>query len=146
MARAKADSEQATSEKALFEAAYHRYVAKWSLTVSHELVHGWLCYLGGHREAMTPKDMKPPGYVNSLRGEAGRVWEIRALGGSSNYWVLTHEPEFFLRRVLGKPSYIRTGSVWLEFTRNGCQRMAKVTPEAIKDLAHGSTSPLTPGP
>ncbi|KAK4154884.1 hypothetical protein C8A00DRAFT_32329 [Chaetomidium leptoderma] len=44
------------------------------------------------------------------------------------------EPEFFLR----KPSSIRTGSVWLEFTRDGCQRMAKVTPEAIEDLAHGT--------
>ncbi len=141
MAQAKADSEQATADKALFEAAYHRYVAHWSLTVSHELVHGWLCYLGGQM-ALTPIDMKPPGYKNKVRGEAGRVWEIRALGGTYS-WTMTQEPAFFLRKVLGEYSAIRTGSIWIEFTRDGCCRMAKLTPETIKDLAHGSKSPLT---
>ena len=143
MAQAKADSEQATADKALFEEAYHRYVAEWSLIMSHELVHGWLCYLGGHKKADTPVDMKPPYYENKFRGEAGRVWEIRALGGTIS-WTMSQEPKFFLRRVLGEYASIRTGSIWIQFTRDEWLRMAKVTPEAIKDLAHGSKCPFDP--
>lgn len=138
MAQVKADAERATADKALFEAAYHRYMAKWSLTMAHELVHGWLCYLGGHK-SLTPVDMKPPYYENDLRGESGRVWEIRAVGGETS-WKLAQDPEFFLR----KPEAIRAGSLWLESTKNGLQRMAKVTPEAMRDLAQGSTSPPNP--
>jgi hypothetical protein len=113
-------------------------MAKWSLTIAHELVHGWLCYLGGH-ESLTPMDMKPPYYNNALRGESGRTWEIRAVGGQTG-WRLAQDTKFLLH----KPDVIRAGSLWLQFTKGGWQRMAKVTPEAMRDLAHGSTFPPDP--
>ena len=88
---------------------------------------------------MTPRDMKPPYYENSLRGESGRVWEIRALGGQTS-WTLAQDSEFFLR----EPEAIRAGSLWLEFTKDGWQRMAKVTPKATRNLVQGSMSSPDP--
>jgi hypothetical protein len=83
--------------------------------------------------------MKPPYYKNEKRGESGRVWEIRAVGGQTS-WRLAQDHEFFLR----EPEAIRAGSLWLESTKGGWSRMAKVTPEAMRDLAQGSTSPTDP--
>ncbi|KAK4097274.1 hypothetical protein N658DRAFT_294955 [Parathielavia hyrcaniae] len=46
---------------------------------------------------------------------------------------MSQEEQFFLH----KPESIRAGFIWLEFRKGGYQRMAKVTPEAMKDLANG---------
>ncbi|KAK3897178.1 hypothetical protein C8A05DRAFT_39274, partial [Staphylotrichum tortipilum] len=131
-AQAKWDYEYAHVDRALFEESYLGHLGLWALIMAHELVHAWLSFLAGDGALLTPIEFTPPGHVNSLRGESGRTWEIRALGGMVRATVST-EHRFALR----DPCPIRAASLWVEFTKHGEQRRAEVSPEALMDLGRG---------
>jgi hypothetical protein len=112
----------------LYLEAYERYLTKWTITIAHETVHAFLTFLAGHEFALTPKDVAPPGYANILRGESGRLWEVRALGGAVE-WRMSEEKDFFGRGI-------RAGSIWLKFCHD--DEAARVAPSAIRDFVAGS--------
>jgi hypothetical protein len=94
---------------------YEAYLAEWAITIGHELVHLFISFLGGDKERLTPISLAPLGCANSTRGEAGRMWELRALGGCVSYLRNTHS------ELLG------AGSLWLLKDNEALM----VTPEAI---------------
>lgn len=109
----------------LHKEIYEAYLVHWALTVVHELTHALTCSLSGHNKGtvkvMTPKHLVPQGLGNSSRGEAGRLWELRALGGWVT-WRQNHDCKL--------PG---AGSIWLLSGKDW--DAVRVDPKAIKAIA-----------
>ncbi len=112
----------------MYREAYETYITSWSLTTAHETVHAFLTYLAGNKYTLTPTEIRPLDFRNPLRGESGREWELRAVGG------MTRSMKNVQERFKKSPS-VRAPSLWLK----GNDKMAgRVSRETIENVALGS--------
>ncbi len=128
MAKAKSDYEAAKRIKKnpslpTYTAAYQATLAFRAFTVVHELVHCFVTFLGGAPWKETPVGLAPLPYRDAQRGEAGRTWEVWALGG----WV---ELYYSWGAATGE-----VGEIWLTKADG---RTARVDPDAIGRLVNRS--------
>jgi hypothetical protein len=120
----------ASEGDALYLEAYETYIASWAMTTAHETVHAFLTYLAGHKAALTPTEVAPLDDENTVRGESGRVWELRTFGGMQRIRKNCQE-----RFLFKKSPPVRAGSIWLK-TDTGT--VARISREAIANLVRGS--------
>ncbi|KAK4099996.1 hypothetical protein N658DRAFT_143785 [Parathielavia hyrcaniae] len=115
---------------ALYREAYESYLVSWAITVAHETVHASLTYMAGHAEALTPIQVAPLDNDNRVRGESGKVWELRTLGGMQ--W---NRKNCQARFLVQRHPPVRAISIW---PKTDTGTVARVGREAIANLVRRS--------
>ena len=65
------------------------YIYLMSIAIAHEIVHFFTCFLNGGDKPITPPNVTIPGWKEAglHGGEAGRAWELAALGGIMEFYA-----------------------------------------------------------
>lgn len=63
--------------------SYNIWMFRMAITIAHELTHFFTGYLTGDSRPITPPNVSVRGWPG---GEAGRAWELAALGGVVEFW------------------------------------------------------------
>jgi hypothetical protein len=70
------------------------FIFQMAISVAYEIIHLLTGFLSGRREPNTPPEIAAVGYVgDGDDGEAGRFWEIEALGGIVEFFADPENPD-----------------------------------------------------
>jgi hypothetical protein len=76
------------------QSAYDLFKFQMTISVAHEIVHLLTGFLTGPDQAHTPPEVTAAAPLNTKgnKGEAGRNWERKLLGGSLEHWSSNTDP------------------------------------------------------
>jgi len=133
--RAKDWSDKVSASRGKAANAYRNHKAfqfQMTLTIAHELVHFFTCYItGGPTAGKTPPPVHSSHYYHGPdRGEAGGYWENEMFGGAIFFYEDTQDP--LMARQAGIP-YLGSG----EFKKATYWRVSFSYMEALVDPTKG---------
>ena len=115
--------------------AYNIFKFQMAISVAHEIVHLLVGFLTGKATPDTPTVVTGPGYGEPRRGESGRYWEHKFLGGYLECWsVDSHALD---RRQPGLPYLFKAGP-------RATSKGQRVSATYIAEFLEGSKQPPPP--